>query len=368
MMPIYYIGLMSGTSLDGIDAVLVNFGEPRPVLLATLFYPYDEELRASLLALHHAGFDELNRAALLSNQLSILYAQTSLNLLKKSKIDPKAVTAIGCHGQTIRHCPEKEKHYTIQLVNAALLAELTQITVVADFRSRDIAAEGQGAPLVPAFHKAFFGDTHKHRIIVNIGGIANITRLDPNDEVIGFDCGPGNMLMDVWSLRHTGKNYDDKGQWAKTGKIVQSLFDILMDESFFSFPPPKSTGRELFNLHWLEYKMSQCAPQAPENVQATLSQLTVISIVNAITDYCPTASEIYVCGGGAHNTHLIKQLSNALPHCTVALTNQLGVDADWVEAFAFAWLAQLTILRKPGNLSAVTGAKGERILGAIYPA
>ena len=242
MTPIYYIGLMSGTSLDGIDAVLVNFGEPKPALLTTL------------------------------------------------------------------------------------LAELTQITVIADFRSRDIAAEGQGAPLVPAFHKAFFGDPHKHRIIVNIGGIANITRLDPTDEVIGFDCGPGNILMDAWSLRHTGKNYDDKGQWAKTGKIVQSLFDLLMDQSFFSFPPPKSTGRELFNLHWLEYKISQCTPQSPENVQATLLQLTVISI------------------------------------------NKLGVDADWVEAFAFAWLAQLTILRKPGNLSAVTGAKGERILGAIYPA
>ncbi|GKS68102.1 anhydro-N-acetylmuramic acid kinase [Nitrosomonas sp. PY1] len=368
MAPIYYIGLMSGTSLDGIDAVLINFGEPKPTLLATLFYPYNEELRTNLLALHHAGFDELNRAALLSNQLSMLYAQTSLDLLRKSKISPNAVTAIGCHGQTIRHCPEKEKRYTIQLINAALLAELTQITVVADFRSRDIAAGGQGAPLVPAFHKALFGDADKHRIIVNIGGIANITKLNPNDEVIGFDCGPGNMLMDAWSLRHTGKGYDDKGQWAKTGKIIQSLLDILMDESFFSLPPPKSTGRDLFNLHWLEHKISQCAPQAPENVQATLLQLTVISIANAITDYCRMANEIYVCGGGAHNTYLIKQLSNALPHRTVALTNTLGVDADWVEAFAFAWLAQLTILGKPGNLSAVTGAKGERVLGAIYPA
>lgn len=357
---------MSGTSLDGIDAALVDFSKSKPTLTETAFCPYDNNLLTRLLKLHHPDFDELSQAALLSNELASRYANTVLSLLKKAKIDAKDITAIGCHGQTIRHCPEKG--YTIQLVNAALLAELTQITVVADFRNRDIAAGGQGAPLVPAFHHALFSDNNRHRAIVNIGGIANITSLDPQKDVSGFDCGPGNMLMDEWCLRHTGKSYDAQGEWAKKGTVIPSLLATLLNEDFFSCAPPKSTGRDLFNLPWLEKKLLQHPHQTSEDVQATLLQLTVTTIADAITDYCASANEIYVCGGGAHNTHLIQQLSNTLSDCIVTLTNELGVDADWVEAFAFAWLAQQTMLGKPGNLRAVTGAKGERILGAIYPA
>jgi len=357
---------MSGTSLDGVDAVLVDFSNPTPVLLQTFFCGYDNRLREQLLSLHQPGHDELNRAAILSNQLSSLYAQATLGLLENSGIVPQQIVAIGCHGQTVRHCPEVEKNYTIQLVNAALLAELTQITVVADFRSRDIAAGGQGAPLVPAFHEALFKHSDRHRVIVNIGGIANITSLDPYHPIIGFDCGPGNLLMDAWCLRHTGKIYDNNGKWAITGRIIPALLEALLADYFFLRQPPKSTGRDLFNIQWLKKKL--IGDEAPEDVQATLLQLTAISIARSIHEYCPTAEEIYICGGGAHNTLLIKRLIDAIPGKAVALTDQLGVAADWVEAFAFAWLAQQTMLRKTGNLSVVTGAKGDRILGAIYPA
>lgn len=362
----YYIGIMSGTSLDGVDAVLVDFGADAPVLLQTFFCPYDDQLRERLLSLHYSGHDELNRAAILSNQLSCLYAQAIQGLLKGADMAPGQIAAIGCHGQTIRHCPEAGKNYTIQLVNAALMAELTGITVIADFRSRDIAAGGQGAPLVPAFHEAVFKSSNCRRVIVNIGGIANITRLDPHLPVIGFDCGPGNLLMDAWCLRYTGKVYDQDGQWAATGQVIPVLLETFLADSFFMREPPKSTGRDLFNLHWLEQKLS--GYEAPENVQATLLQLTAAAIAGSIHEYCPAADEIYLCGGGAHNALLLDRLNDAMPGKLVVLTDQLGVAADWVEAFAFAWLAQQTMLRKTGNLAAVTGAKGGRILGAIYPA
>lgn len=357
---------MSGTSLDGVDAVLVDFSSAGPVLLQTFFCPYHDKLREQLLSLHQPGHDELNRAAILSNQLSCLYAQATVCLLENAGIAPQQIVAIGCHGQTVRHCPEIERNYTIQLVNAALLAELTQITVVADFRSRDIAAGGQGAPLVPAFHEAVFKHSNCHRVIVNIGGIANITNLDPYHPIIGFDCGPGNLLMDAWCLRHTGKTYDNNGQWAATGRIIPALLEALLSDYFFLRQPPKSTGRDLFNVHWLEKNLM--GNEAPEDVQATLLQLTVITIARSIHEYCPTAEEVYICGGGAHNTLLIDRLIGVIPGKAMALTDQLGVAADWVEAFAFAWLAQQTILRRTGNLAAVTGAKGNRILGAIYPA
>jgi len=357
---------MSGTSLDGVDAVLIDFSASTPVLIQTFFLPYDDKLRAQLLLLHQPDYDELNRAAILSNQLSCLYAEATAGLLKNSGIVSQQVVAIGCHGQTIRHCPEVERNYTIQLVNAALLAELTQITVVIDFRSRDMAAGGQGAPLVPAFHEAIFKSSDCHRVIVNIGGIANITSLDPHNQIIGFDCGPGNILMDAWCLRHIGENYDRNGQWAATGQMIPALLEELMTDYFFLRHPPKSTGRDLFNIKWLEEKL--LGNEASEDVQATLLQLTIMAIANSIREYCPTAEEIYICGGGAHNILLIDRLIDVVPRKKVALTDQLGVAADWVEAFAFAWLAQQAILRKTGNLTAVTGAKGSRILGAIYPA
>ncbi len=357
---------MSGTSLDGVDAVLADFTTLSPQLLKTHFLPYDERLRSRLLALHQEGNNELHRAAMMSNELSVLYANAINDLLKMSGLVPKDVIAVGCHGQTIRHCPEVEKNYTIQLVNAALLAELTAVTVVADFRSRDIAAGGQGAPLVPAFHQAIFMRPEYSRVILNIGGISNITSLEPGKTVIGFDCGPGNLLMDAWCLRHTGRPYDQNGKWASSGEIIPTLLEKLLAHPFFSLPPPKSTGRDMFNMAWLEQYL--VGHEKPEDVQATLLQLTAQTITNSILDYCPNSEEIYVCGGGARNGLLMSCLSGALSEKSVGLTDQLGVDADWVEAYAFAWLAQQTIMGIPSNLPVVTGAKGGRILGAIYPA
>ena len=364
MKPDYYVGIMSGTSLDGVDVVLADFSSTSPSLHQTFFLPYDESMREQLLALHQPGNDELHRAATISNQLSRLYANAVNDLLENSDLASENIVAIGCHGQTIRHCPEPKNRYTIQLVNPALLAELTGISVVADFRSRDIAAGGQGAPLVPAFHQAIFNSSHCHRVIVNIGGIANITSLEPGEAVIGFDCGPGNLLMNAWCHRHTGEAYDKEGAWAATGQAIPALLEKLLALQFFTLSPPKSTGRDLFNLSWLESNL--VGNELPKDVQATLLQLTTRSIANAILDYCPNTKEIYICGGGARNSALISHLKDALPEKRVALTDNLGVDADWVEGYAFAWLARQAILGLPGNLPAVTGAGGERILGAVY--
>ncbi|WP_295627298.1 anhydro-N-acetylmuramic acid kinase [uncultured Nitrosomonas sp.] len=365
MKSIYYIGMMSGTSLDGVDVVLVDLRETTPLLLGTFYGPYSNDLREALLLLHQSGYDELHRAAMLSNQLSYRYAEAITDLLRSAGVFSQQIVAIGCHGQTVRHCPEMEKSYTIQLVNAALLAELTGIAVVADFRSRDIAAGGQGAPLVPAFHEAVFKSPNCHRVIVNIGGIANLTNLDPHHAVTGFDCGPGNVLMDAWCLQHTGRTYDQNGQWAATGQVVSALLEALLSDPFFALKPPKSTGRDLFNLHWLGKKLQD--GESPEDVQATLLQLTAVSIAESIHTHCLGAEEVYVCGGGGHNSLLMSRLAEVI-RGGVVLTDQLGIAIDWVEAFAFAWLAHQAILRKTGNLTAVTGAKGSRILGAVYPA
>lgn len=355
---------MSGTSLDGIDVVLADFSLSPPSLPCTFYLPYDKDLRQRLLDLHHSGNDELHRAAILSNELARCYAEAVVSLLNKSGVEPQNVTAIGCHGQTVRHCPQSGRGYTIQLGNAALLAELTGITVVTDFRSRDIAAGGQGAPLVPKFHQALFADPKNHRVIVNIGGISNLTSLTPAGGVTGFDCGPGNLLMDAWCLRHLGETYDQNGTWAGSGEVIPALLEKLLALPFFSLPPPKSTGREVFNLSWLEGCLS--GKEKPEDVQATLLQFTVTEISRSVLAYFPSAVEIYLCGGGARNTELVARLRAALPRKKVELTDALGVDADWLEAFAFAWLAQQAIMGAPGNLPDVTGAKGARVLGAIY--
>lgn len=356
---------MSGTSLDGVDVVLVDFESIPGNLLKTHFLPYGDELKVKLLSLHHAGNDELNRAALMSNQLAHLYAKAVAELFQDDPRRLKDVAAIGCHGQTVRHCPEKEHAYTIQLVNAALLAELTQTTVVADFRSRDIAAGGQGAPLVPAFHNAMFMDSHHRRIIVNIGGIANITSLCSQEVVSGFDCGPGNLLMDAWCTHHLGHSFDENGQWAASGNVIPALLDQFLCTDFFSLPPPKSTGRDLFNFRWLDSHLK--GDELPEDVQRTLLQLTVNAIVSAIDYYYPETDEVFLCGGGAHNAFLVDQLEKHLSGRKVMLTDELGVPADWVEAYAFAWLSYRTMHGLTGNIPSVTGASGERILGAIYP-
>lgn len=359
-----YIGLMSGTSLDGVDAALVRF--PRqgaPGLIGTHYLPYAEELRQRLLALHAPQADELHLASATAQELAVLYARAVQALMETSGTSPARVAAIGCHGQTVRHRPEAG--YTVQLVNGARLAELTGITSIVDFRSRDIAAGGQGAPLVPAFHAATLASPLEHRIIVNIGGIANLTDLPSNGKVIGFDCGPGNLLMDAWAAKHLGKPMDENGAWASSGKPLPELLQAMLAHGFFRAPPPKSAGREQFNLDWLHDMLG--GNEAPQDVQATLLDLTAHGIVDAANKYCNGFDALYICGGGAHNSALMRRLAE-LARKPAHSTAVLGIDPDWMEALAFAWLARQCLKGKPGNLPAVTGARGPRILGAIYPA
>ncbi len=354
---------MSGTSLDGIDAALVDFSGAQPKLIGTHFKAYLPALKKTLLALHQPAPDELHQAQITSNHLAREYASAILRLLKKAGVKVTQIQAIGCHGQTVRHRPEHG--YTLQLNNAALLAELTHIHVVSDFRSRDIAAGGQGAPLVPAFHDRILRHHKIHRAILNIGGIANLTDLPCAGTTTGFDTGPGNLLMDAWISKHYNKPYDKNGEWAANGKVIPSLLQKLLADPFFNLAPPKSTGRDLFNLIWLEKQLS--GNESPQDVQATLLAFTGNSIVNAVNRFCDGAKEIYICGGGAHNVALIKYLQHSLTQCKIQKTDVLGIKADWMEAIAFAWLAQQTMHLKPGNLPAVTGASHPCVLGAIYP-
>jgi anhydro-N-acetylmuramic acid kinase len=355
---------MSGTSLDGIDAALVAFEDGRCRLTHARYQPFEPELRARLLALNHSDDDELHRAALAGNELAVRYAAAIEGLLREANVRPNQVAALGCHGQTVRHRPDLG--YTIQLNSPALLAELSGITVIADFRSRDIAAGGQGAPLVPAFHAAMFHSPRRNRVIVNIGGISNLTDLPADGEILGFDCGPGNLLLDAWIGLQRDEPYDRDGMWAESGKIIPELLQALLAYPFFGEPPPKSTGRDMFNLSWLERFL--LPGYRPEDIQATLLQLTAAAIADSVARHCPHADEIYLCGGGAHNAALKRALEQRLPALPIELTDALGIGADWVEAVAFAWLARQTLSGLPGNLPQVTGAKGKRILGAIYPA
>ena len=349
---------MSGTSLDGIDAVLFDFSRNR--LVGKHYLPYDDELRQAILDLHTPSSGELHRAQLIANRLAGLYADAILSLLAAIGHAPERIAAIGCHGQTIRHCPEQG--YTLQIGNAALLAELTKIAVVSDFRSRDIAAGGQGAPLVPAFHDRIMRDPEQYRVIVNIGGISNLTDLKPGRSTFGYDCGPGNLLMDAWCKLHKREPYDAGGAWAATGRVIPALLSKMLSEKYFSLPPPKSCGRDLFNMSWLNGLLD--GGESPEDVQATLLELTCRAIADQIEDRCA----IYLCGGGAKNLTLKKRLAKLLPDSTVQTTNELGVDSDYLEAIAFAWLAQQNLTGKPANLPEVTGARHPCILGAIYPA
>ena len=338
---------------------------------------YPPALKTQLLKVHTPCENELEVTALTANKLAVLYAEAVNALLQEQHIPAREVIAIGCHGQTIRHRPELG--FTLQIGNAALLAELTNITVVSDFRSRDIAAGGQGAPLVPAFHQAVFGDPDSNRVLINIGGIANITYLSatPDDsnsgpvEVLGFDSGPGNMLLDAWIKQHLGKDYDFDGAWAATGAVIEPLLTQMLAEPFFALLPPKSTGRDLFNDAWLAQFVTN-KHYRPQDVAHTLVALTARTIYDALARYCGELDAIYVCGGGAHNAllteHLKEILSQKSQPITLATTAELGVDVDWVEAAAFAWLAKQTLAHQPGNLPAVTGAKGLRVLGAIYSA
>ena len=355
---------MSGTSLDGIDAVLVDFSQDSPVILGKFFMPYDDALKRAILDLQHPAHDELHRSQMIGNQLARQYATAVHSLLEQNASQPGKIKAIGCHGQTIRHRPEQG--YTLQIGNAALLAELTGITVISDFRSRDIAAGGQGAPLVPAFHDSILRHPEVHRVIVNIGGISNLTDLAPGLPTAGFDCGPGNLLMDAWCMQHLQQPYDDNGAWAASGKILPALLDRMLAEPFFALPPPKSSGRDLFNMGWLQSHLQK--DEAPEDVQATLLALTSTAIARAITGQCKGAREIYLCGGGARNSALRRMLANQLPGCSIATTNELNIDGDYLEAIAFAWLARQNLSGIPANLPRVTGARHPCILGAVHTA
>jgi anhydro-N-acetylmuramic acid kinase len=353
---------MSGTSLDGIDAVLVDLSQSKPQQIAQYYLPFDDTLKSNLLALHLPAHNELHQAQTIGNQLARLYAAAVAPLLAQAKSSNTEVRAIGCHGQTIRHRPEHG--YSLQIGNAALLAELTGITVVSDFRNRDIAAGGQGAPLVPAFHDHVLRHADIHRVIVNIGGISNLTDLPPHASASGFDCGPGNLLMDAWCMQHQGKPYDDSGAWAASGKVLPALLEQMLAEPYFALLPPKSSGRDLFSISWLQNKLK--GDEVAANVQATLLELTCRSIALAIQRHCRGATEIYLCGGGAHNQTLHNRLAALLPGCSLKTTNALGVDSDYLESIAFAWLAQQALQGKPANLPQVTGAKHPCLLGAVY--
>jgi len=363
-IPELYAGIMSGTSLDGIDVALVDLSDGQARLAGTYYQAYEQDLKDTLLALHQPAHNELHLAQITGNRLAQHYAGAVASLLHKYAVHPDQIRAVGCHGQTIRHRPENG--YTVQLGNASLLAELTGITVIGDFRSRDIAAGGQGAPLVPAFHDKVLRHPDIHRVIVNIGGISNLTDLPPNAPTTGFDCGPGNLMMDAWCMQHQGKPFDDGGIWAATGKVLSALLGRMLSEPFFSLPPPKSSGRDLFNMAWLRNTLQ--GGELAEDVQATLLELTCRTIVLAIQQHCAGAKEIYLCGGGAHNPILSNRLATLLPDSTVQTTNALDVDSDYLEAIAFAWLAQQTLHSQAANLPAVTGARHPCILGAIYPA
>ncbi|MEO7885348.1 MAG: anhydro-N-acetylmuramic acid kinase [Polaromonas sp.] len=378
-MPDYYIGLMSGTSLDGADGVLVDFSGEKLRVLAAATESFDGVFRAELLALNSPTHNELHRAAVAANHIAAAYARVVDALLGQAAaqgIAAPQVRAIGAHGQTVRHQPQRTSDepagagYTLQLNNPALLAELTGIDVVADFRSRDVAAGGQGAPLVPAFHQGVFGSQDATVCVLNLGGISNLSVLphEASSLVLGFDCGPGNALMDAWCQQHTGQPYDAGGAWAASGKLLPELLASLLDEPYFSQPIPKSTGRDLFSLEWLASKLEPFAAAQPEDVQNTLTEFTASACVDSVTRYGKESASLIVCGGGAFNAHLLARLQVGLPHVRVSTSDAHGLPPLQVEAAAFAWLAQQMVLRRPGNVPSVTGAQGLRVLGAVYPA
>ena len=369
-----FIGLMSGTSLDGVDGVLADFAGGRIAVQAYATAEFPVSLRAELMALNTPGDNELHRAALAGNGLARAYAGVVHQLLADSGTGAGAITAIGAHGQTVRHRPLEfdEVGYTLQINNPSLLAELTGIDVVGDFRSRDLAAGGQGAPLVPAFHRALFARADETVAVLNIGGISNLSLLPatnaPDDAIVrGFDCGPGNALMDHWCQTYLGQPFDRGGQWAASGQVLPGLLAQLQADPYFAKAPPKSTGRDLFNPTWLASQLGTTA-MAPADVQATLTELTASACAADVARYGQDSKLLIVCGGGALNDHLLGRLRALLPGVQVVASNDQGLPPQQVEAAAFAWLARSTVRREAGNLASVTGARGARVLGAIYPA
>ena len=380
------LGLMSGTSVDAIDAVLVRLADRHIELIDCLALPLPDELRAAIAAISQSGPNEIERLGILDRQLGLSFAEAALALLSQAGIERDKVRAIGSHGQTIRHRPPSsraagEVAFTLQIGDPNTIAEVTGITTVADFRRRDIAAGGEGAPLAPAFHAAVFADHSEHRAIVNIGGIANVTLL-AGAAVSGFDSGPGNTLLDHWVQRHRGQRYDVDGAWAAAGTVNERLLHNMLAHPFLAQAPPKSTGKEMFNLAWLQQQLTALAPVDAGDVQATLAEFTACAIAAAITgagvNVGDTAAAttmddvaigaVYVCGGGAANADLMRRLRHKLAPVKLGTSTELGCDPAWVEAAAFAWLAQRTLNGMSGNLPAVTGADGERVLGTVFPA
>ncbi|WP_236238100.1 anhydro-N-acetylmuramic acid kinase [Pseudomonas faucium] len=360
-----YLGVMSGTSLDGLDIALIEQGE-QPLLLATHYLPMPPDLRRDLLSLCSSGPDEIARAALAENRWASLAAEGIQHLLAQQGLGADAIRAIGSHGQTIRH--EPARGFTVQIGNPALLAELTGISVVADFRRRDVAAGGQGAPLVPAFHEALFSHLGKQLAVLNVGGFSNLSLIEQGKPVHGFDCGPGNVLLDAWVERKRGHTYDADGAWAASGVVQGDLLRALLGDPFFAGSGPKSTGREVFNLPWLDGHLVRLPAYRDEDVQATLLELTARSIIDALLNAQSGTQALLVCGGGARNGALMARLAGLLPNAQVTSTGAQGVDPDWVEAMAFAWLAHCCLGGIAANRPSVTAAKGLRVLGAIYPA
>ena len=372
--------------MDGVDGALVDFSLSKPVVAQVFTAQLAINLRADLIALNTPGDNELHRAALAGNALARTYAQVVHSLLQRSGVPAAQVRAIGAHGQTVRHQPGLHDNtgYTLQLNQPALLAELTGIDVVADFRSRDVAAGGQGAPLAPFFHRAWFADASasaavatvasasKTTGVLNIGGISNLTILQPGGGTLGFDCGPGNALLDMWCQQHTGAAYDEGGAWGAAGVVNTPLLQTMLAEPYFALPPPKSTGRDLFNRAWLERHLAHAGVETPQNIQKTLMELTARAIKDCSTSYeinsTSKLNELIVCGGGALNTALMQRLAQLLPHCQVLSSAARGLPPQDVEAVAFAWLARQTVLRQALPLTSVTGARGARVLGCIYPA
>lgn len=360
-----YIGIMSGTSLDGIDVVAADFNEKSITLLHQAMYPFPSSLKDKLIALSEGMLISLEEIGSIDHFLGITYANAVQQFLSETSLSATDIVAIGCHGQTVFHQPTGPMPFTMQLGDPNIIAAQTQITTVADFRRKDIALGGQGAPLVPAFHQALFGSDRHFRVIVNIGGIANISVLQPHHPVRGYDTGPGNMLMDIWIKKHVGHHYDENGDWAKTGKVNATLLRQMLSDDYFSAPAPKSTGREYFHHGWLMTQLSSInLAIPPEDVQATLLALTALSIANELSN--DANGELLVCGGGAKNTALMVALQQALPQWQVLSTDERGVDGDSMEALAFAWLAKQALDGKPGNLPEVTGASRLCRLGAIY--
>lgn len=372
-----YIGLISGTSADAIDGVLVDLSADQPRIITTCSLPISQTISEAVFGLAISGNHEIEQMRQLDLAYGQLFGQAALTLCEQANKRPQDILGIGSHGQTIRHCSpsppsasQTAPGYSLQIGDPNIIVEMTGITVVADFRRRDIAVGGHGAPLAPSLHHALFRSSERDRIILNTGGIANITYLRKAGETIGFDTGPANGLMDSWCQQHLGQAYDRNGEWAATGKADSALLDRLMAHPYFALPVPKSTGREDFNGSWLQQQLVEHdQPLAPEDVQATLLALTVKSITQAIESVGTSAeAEVYICGGGAHNQALCTALSTALQPRLFSNTHVLGIDPDWVEAVAFAWLAQQTLAHKPGNLPSVTGARKPVVLGGIYPA